>query len=259
MSGTSRWDDLRPRILSAAVLAAVGLGAIWAGGFWFIGLVVLAAGVMCWELVAMTGARDGLPVMLGLFGAAALYAAQAFSGYWPLPLLAFAVLVGTVAIPRRRLIWFLYAPVILFGAWGVLLLRAAGIEVLLWLIAIVVASDVAGYFGGRLLGGPKFWPRLSPRKTWSGTLAGWVVATLIGIGIWLAGGPPAAIVSSPLTAFAAQMGDIAESAVKRRLGVKDASNLIPGHGGLLDRFDALLGAALALLVAWLVTGLLAAL
>jgi phosphatidate cytidylyltransferase len=259
MSGASRWDDLGPRILSAAVLAAVGLGAVWLGGFWFIGLVVLVAGVMCWELVAMTGARDGVPVMLGLFGAAALYAGQAFSGYWPLPILAFAVLVGTVATPRRRLIWLLYAPVILFGAWGLLLFRAAGLEVLLWLIGIVVASDLAGYFAGRLLGGPKFWPRLSPKKTWSGTVAGWLAAALIGAGVWLAGGPAAAIVISPLVAFAAQLGDIAESAVKRRLGVKDASNLIPGPGGFLDRFDALLGAARALLVASLVAGQFAAL
>ena len=183
MTAASRWDDLGPRFLSAAVLAVIGLGAVWLGGYWFVGLVVLVCGAMCWELVTMTGTRDGLPAMLGAFGAAALFAAQAFGGLWAVPLLGFAVLVGTAALPGRRLVWLFYAPVILFGAWGVLLIRGAGLEVLLWLIAVVVASDVAGYFGGRLIGGPKFWPRLSPKKTWSGTLAGWIAAALIGVGI----------------------------------------------------------------------------
>jgi phosphatidate cytidylyltransferase len=148
--------------------------------------------------------------------------------------------------------------VILVGAWSVLLVRTAGVEVLLWLIAIVVASDIAGYFAGKLIGGPKVWPRISPRKTWSGTVAGWIAAGLVGLAAWAAGGPLLALVLAPLLAVAAQLGDVAESAVKRRLGVKDASSLIPGHGGLLDRFDALLGAALALPALAYVIGRLAA-
>jgi phosphatidate cytidylyltransferase len=106
---------------------------------------------------------------------------------------------------------------------------------------VVLASDVAGYFAGRVLGGPKFWPHVSPKKTWSGTVAGWVLAALVG---WAFMGPLGAdaglIGASVLLAFAGQMGDIAESAIKRRRGVKDSSDLIPGHGGVLDRFDALI-------------------
>ena len=92
--------------------------------------------------------------------------------------------------------------------------------------------------------GPKFWPKVSPKKTWSGTVAGWVGAAAVGYGFHAAGqGPVALVWVSPLIAFAGQLGDIAESAIKRRAGVKDSSSLIPGHGGLLDRFDALAFAA----------------
>jgi phosphatidate cytidylyltransferase len=100
-----------------------------------------------------------------------------------------------------------------------------------------------GYFAGRILGGPKFWPAISPKKTWSGTIAGWIGAAILGLGFVLAGqGTLWLVVLSPLVAFAGQMGDIVESWLKRRVGAKDSSALIPGHGGVLDRFDALTGA-----------------
>ena len=114
---------------------------------------------------------------------------------------------------------------------------------------VVIATDVFGYFAGRTLGGPKFWPSVSPKKTWSGTAAGWIAAGLVGLLFMLltdAGWPIVWI--SMILSFASQMGDIAESALKRRMNVKDSSTLIPGHGGLFDRFDALLGAALFMLL-----------
>ena len=118
-----------------------------------------------------------------------------------------------------------------------------------WLLVVVVVVDVAGYFAGKVFGGPKFWPKVSPKKTWSGTAAGWVGAAVVGLCYMIfAGGGVVAITVSIAAAMAAQMGDIAESAIKRKVGVKDSSNLIPGHGGLLDRFDGMLGAALLLLI-----------
>ena len=124
---------------------------------------------------------------------------------------------------------------------------------ILWLVAVVVASDVLGYFAGRMLGGPKFWPAISPKKTWSGTVAGWIGAALVGLVVVLTTGAGWALVPlSALVAFAGQMGDIAESWVKRRAGVKDASALIPGHGGVLDRFDALIGAVVLVMALGLV-------
>ena len=125
----------------------------------------------------------------------------------------------------------------------------AGIAAVLWLLGVVITSDVMGYFAGRILGGPKFWPAISPKKTWSGTIAGWMGAAVLGLVFVLLGhGSWPLILLSPVVAFAGQMGDIAESWLKRKVGVKDSSNLIPGHGGLLDRFDAMVGAMVAVMI-----------
>jgi len=128
-------------------------------------------------------------------------------------------------------------------------LRASsGLEVILWLISIVVLTDVLGYFAGRVIKGPKFWPSVSPKKTWSGVLAGWLGSGICGW-LWVSYGSlplseGGAIFFSGALAFASQIGDIGESALKRRADQKDSSNLLPGHGGFLDRFDGLVGATL---------------
>jgi phosphatidate cytidylyltransferase len=215
---SGNWSDLRARVLSAIVMVAVGAGAIWAGGVVFETMVVLAGAAMLWELGRMIAPA-----------------------------------------PRLRLAALVYALVILLACLSLILLELRyGVLPILWLVGVVVASDVAGYFAGRSLGGPKFWPAISPKKTWSGTIAGWVGAALVGLGFVLAGqGGWAMVLLSPFVAFAGQMGDITESWFKRRAGVKDASNLIPGHGGVLDRFDALIFAALLVGgVALLVPGVL---
>ena len=139
---------------------------------------------------------------------------------------------------------------ILLAGLGLMSLRAEfGALWVLWLVALVVGSDVAGYFAGRSFGGPKLWPRVSPKKTWSGTVAGWGVAVAIALAFMPPLGAGAGlIVASILITMAGQVGDIAESAIKRHADVKDSSNLIPGHGGVMDRFDALVAAALAVLV-----------
>ncbi|WP_456390928.1 phosphatidate cytidylyltransferase, partial [Profundibacter sp.] len=124
-----------------------------------------------------------------------------------------------------------------------------GLIWMLWLLLVVIASDIGGYLAGRMLGGPKFWPAISPKKTWSGTIAGWVGAA--GIGLYFStvyDFPDSLWLVSILVGFAAQMGDIAESAIKRKTGIKDSSNLIPGHGGFMDRFDGMLGASLVVLL-----------
>ena len=100
-----------------------------------------------------------------------------------------------------------------------------------------------------MFGGPKFWPAISPKKTWSGVACGWAAAALVGLMlVRIAGAGIALIWISVLVSFASQMGDIAQSALKRKMGVKDSSDLLPGHGGVFDRFDALLGAVLLLFV-----------
>ena len=120
---------------------------------------------------------------------------------------------------------------------------------LFWIVGTIVLSDVLGYFVGRKLGGPRFWPSISPKKTWSGTIGGWAGALALALALWISGAASAGvIIVGPLLALAGQFGDIAESWLKRRVGVKDSSDLIPGHGGVMDRFDAMAGALLLALV-----------
>jgi phosphatidate cytidylyltransferase len=134
---------------------------------------------------------------------------------------------------------------VMLTGFGLVSLRiGVGIEAVVWLVGVVILCDIGGYFAGRMLGGPKFWPAISPKKTWSGTAAGWICAAIWGFAF---GGIGLAIVSIVI-AFAGQLGDILESYLKRRAGIKDSSNLIPGHGGVLDRFDALVAAIVALMV-----------
>ena len=242
---SARWGDLAPRILSAIVMLAVGGLAIWLGGIWFLALAVISSALMMWELARMTrGQGFDASILLGALTAVVLV--MGITLPWALPFLLLPSLIG-VLTPRRDILAFgPYALVIVGTAMALIILRSDthGVVAIAWLLSVVVASDVLGYFAGRILGGPKFWPKISPKKTWSGTVAGWIGAALVGFGFWHYAGFGAAVLwVSPLIAFAGQLGDIAESAIKRRAGVKDASNLIPGHGGLLDRFDALAFAA----------------
>jgi phosphatidate cytidylyltransferase len=249
MSEAARWSDLGPRIASAVVLIAVGGLALWAGTPWFDLLVIALAAAGSWELARLAHGPGIEPVMVGLVAAAALFLTTRFTGVLPAGLLLATILLSAPALRRGRLMWLAYAPVVLIGAYALIEARRSGLFWIGWLVALVIATDIAGYFAGRLIGGPKFWPRLSPKKTWAGIVAGWIAAALVGAGFAAMGGGGMLVAVSPMLAFASQLGDIAESAVKRRAGVKDASALIPGHGGVLDRFDALLGAAVALFVA----------
>ena len=163
--------------------------------------------------------------------------------------LALAPLAMALTETRERAFLSVYTLLMLIAAQVFIVLDQRGSVIVIWLVCIVVASDVCGYFAGRLLGGPRFWPAISPKKTWSGTVAGWFGAAFVGFGfVIFASAGWGLVLISPLVALAGQMGDIVESLIKRRAGVKDASRLIPGHGGVLDRFDALIGAILAVWV-----------
>ena len=258
MSVSAKWDDLRVRLLSALALVVIGGVEIWLGGHWFHGLIALACGVMVWELLRMLRGGDkrhagrdviGVSILAGV----AVFGSAYVSGMMAIAALSVPFVFGLLVLEKDRAIWLAYAPAIFAAGFALNMIRDfAGIPVLLWLLAVVIASDVAGYFAGRLIGGPKFWPRVSPKKTWSGTIAGWIGAGIVGaLFIDVVQDPFsgwALVPISALMALAAQMGDIAESAIKRHTGKKDSSTLIPGHGGVLDRFDALIGASLLFLV-----------
>lgn len=248
MKDATRWSDLRARVASAAAMAALGVMAVWFGGTVFVFTVCIVCAAMVWEAARMFDARLalGLSVMAGVV----LGFCLVLPGTFALPLLLASGLVAAGQAQRDRPVLFGVIAWIMLGAFAMLLMRTGvGMLWIVWLIVVVIASDVAGYFAGRFVGGPKFWPKVSPNKTWSGTVAGWLAAGLVGAIFiqpveWNASLIPISIVLS----FAGQMGDIAQSAIKRRKGIKDSSNLIPGHGGVFDRFDAMLGASAAALI-----------
>lgn len=268
----SAWADLLPRILSAVAMVALVALALWAGPLVWGLFVLLVTFMMFWELAPLcepgiSGRRRITlalsPVLLvgalnvtfqGGFGLSlpeTIGAARATLGLavgLGLPLLA-----GLTTLRSGRLIWAGYGLMVQIGALYLVYAYAAfGINGVVALIIVIALSDILGYFAGRLLGGPKFWPRVSPKKTWSGTVAGWIGAGLFGF--FALGAPLLGALTGVGLALAGQMGDIAESAMKRRVGVKDSSHLIPGHGGVLDRLDALVAAsALAGIVTFVYT------
>ncbi|CUJ23442.1 phosphatidate cytidylyltransferase [Cognatishimia activa] len=242
MTSQGKWGDLQARVLSAVVMLAVGLVALWQGGILFHALVACVAGGMIWELTRLIAHdKPSWPIQMGAVVTLALFVLYFIPPFFALPILLAPVLVALSGMTADRLRYALYAIGLLVACFGLTVLREqGGLERVLWLILLVVATDIAGYFAGKMIGGPKFWPSLSPKKTWSGTSAGWVAAFVVGLifgGFWLG-------LISVAVSFASQLGDISESALKRRAGVKDSSNLLPGHGGLLDRFDGLVAAAL---------------
>ncbi|MFV0515004.1 MAG: phosphatidate cytidylyltransferase [Jhaorihella sp.] len=254
-----RWADLGPRLISAVVLIAVAAFAVRIGGVTFEAFVALVCAAMVWELARMLDvARPGAALALAALTAVAIFADPRLPPMLVLPVLAVPALAGLALIGRNRGLFAVFAVWIALAGHGFIWVRGdLGIAGMAWLICVVVATDVAGYFAGKAIGGPKFWPRVSPKKTWSGTAAGWVAAALVagGFVLW-AGAGPWLIALSVAMSFASQAGDVAESAIKRKSGVKDASRLIPGHGGFLDRFDGMMGAALFLALAGQVPGLL---
>lgn len=256
MSGRN-WDDLKPRVLSAIVMAVIATAAVWAGGIWFVALIAISSGLMVWELARMLApAKTGQAVQLGTISAVAVTLSALLPAVFIAPMLLAPVVVGVGMLKEKRGLFVPYALLILLAGYGFIYLRQdLGLIWMLWLLLVVIASDIGGYVAGRLLGGPKFWPAISPKKTWSGTAAGWVGAAVIGyyfsLTYELTGSLP---LVSVLVAFAAQMGDIAESAIKRKTGIKDSSNLIPGHGGFMDRFDGMLGASVVVVLLVLLAG-----
>lgn len=246
---------LRQRAVSAAVLAPLPVAAIWFGSPWLPLLTGAAAAVMAWEWgrLSRRGRFGGVGVVL--LGAVLVPVAAAAAG---LPKAALAVAaIGAAAVfraGRRRgdgapfwtacgALW-VSLPCVAFLWLG----RSAplGRATLLWVLAVVWATDIGAYAAGRTLGGPRLAPRWSPRKTWAGLVGGVVAAAFVGwaTAVVLALSPRLPLVAlSAALALVEQFGDLAESLAKRRFGVKDSSGLIPGHGGLLDRLDGLLAVA----------------
>lgn len=253
----STWGDLGPRVMSAAVLVLLGGALLLSSGLWLVAGVSALCGGMMWELARLTAWRHPEfqgprhPLLIGVIGGLTLVAMLTLPGDWPMLLVVVPVLFGLGGTHSHERIPYavVTVAVILAGYSLVVVREVMGLGTVLWLAATVVLSDVFGYFAGRHFGGPKLWPAISPKKTWSGTVAGWIGAFGLALTLFGAGYADWGIILiAPVLAMCGQVGDLAESWLKRRVGVKDSSDLIPGHGGLLDRFDAMAGAFLAALL-----------
>lgn len=246
--------DLGKRTVVGLGLAVAAIVALAVGGIlWW--LIAAAIGLgMLWEWAGLAKVGPIRLVIALVALAAALLLAAPFG--WDgdrstvAALVGFALLVAIVTNSGRLGFGLAYAGL---PAIALLYLRAqpVGFWLALWTMAVVWATDIGAYFAGRRLGGPLLAPTLSPKKTWSGLIGGAVAALIAGAVLAVAVGLPEACrwLGFPL-ALLAQAGDIYESALKRRAGVKDSSGLLPGHGGLLDRLDGLV--PVAVLVAALV-------
>jgi phosphatidate cytidylyltransferase len=243
--------ELILRIVSAALLAPLAVGVTWLGGWCFFAFWTLVAGVILWEwrgIVADRAASGGLGECAVL--AACIAAMVGFGGAAVLILLYGAVVECLAARTGRPRLW-LAAGIVYAGALPVacILLRADaryGFVAIVFLFAVTWATDILAYFVGRLAGGPKLWRRVSPNKTWSGAIGGAAGAMVAGLAVvhlaQIANSLAVAGLALLLSA-ASQAGDLFESALKRRFGVKDAGHIIPGHGGIMDRLDGFLAAA----------------
>lgn len=253
-----KWSDLAARLGSALVMVVVGVWGIWVGGDVFHVMVSAICGLMVWELTRMLAPENKpLAFQLGAVSGAALLLAIYLPTGFALPLLLASALVGFGQLDKNRVIYMTFSVLIVMAGFGMMGVRDdLGFGWMVWLVMVVVVTDVVGYFAGRMIGGPKFWPRVSPKKTWSGTVAGWIGAGLVGAVFAINTGTTLELIGvSVALSMASQMGDIAESAIKRKTGVKDSSELIPGHGGVLDRFDGMLGASVFLLMLGQVSGI----
>jgi phosphatidate cytidylyltransferase len=259
------WSDLTQRLVSALVLAIVVLFVTWSGPLPFVLMLVFGGAIMCWEWgnLVRSGEVDELMVLhvISVFASCAL----AFYGEYSVALLvlivgpAFKFVTAGDSKARDLAVSLLGVPYIGLPLISLIWLRGSsdGWQFIFYLFAVVWSVDIFAYFSGRQFGGPKLAPSISPKKTWSGFIGGVSAGMLVGVLFsWLLVGNseallPVGLISGLLGAFS-QMGDLFESVIKRTYKVKDASNLIPGHGGLLDRVDGLLfAAALAALIAYL--------
>ena len=263
-------SDLATRFAASVVLIASALVAIWLGGWAMRLLVAAGAALMIHEWGTMHGSARGwtwlgIALMAGpalilpelLFPAAerdpAVIEAALFDPAWKgaAVIAGLALLYGLVS-RRLTLGWgFLYIAV---PAFALLVLSWAWFELVLWLMLVTWSTDIFAYFAGRGIGGPKLAPRISPNKTWAGLIGGMAGAGIVGaLAAWLLGIGAPFLYAGAGMGLLAQLGDLYESAVKRRRGVKDSSSLIPGHGGALDRLDGLLPVTVATLLLLIAT------
>jgi phosphatidate cytidylyltransferase len=241
--------NLLMRVIAALVLAPIAISIAYTGGWLWTVLVTVAAIGLYLEWLAIVGAARQMRVVApGVVGLALAGCCLAF-GQVDASLVPLVLGLAGVALfsPERRgwtTAGFGYAAAAQVASVLVRLDQFWGFVALILILLVVWVTDIGGYFAGRGIGGPKLWPRVSPRKTWAGAVGGFAASLVVAAGFavfGLARTGPLLVLGAALS-IVSQLGDLFESAVKRRFGVKDSSQIIPGHGGLLDRLDGFVAA-----------------
>jgi phosphatidate cytidylyltransferase len=253
--------NLLVRVAAALVLAPVAIAIAYAGGWPWAVLVTLAAIGLYVEWLTIIGmAREA---RIAGSGAVALAIAGVCLATTQIDAALVVLALGLAAIallsPRQR-IWatagYCYAAAAEIASVLVRLDQVYGFVALILILLVVWVTDIGGYFAGRGLGGPKLWPRVSPKKTWAGAIGGFAASLAVsgGFAAFGLGRPGSFLLLGAALSVVSQAGDLFESAVKRRFGVKDSSHIIPGHGGLLDRLDGYVAAVVMAAIFGLLRG-----
>jgi phosphatidate cytidylyltransferase len=241
--------NLLMRVAAALVLAPTTIAIAYAGGWLWTASVTLTAIGLYVEWLTIVGTAREMPVIASGVAALAIAGLCLVSGRIDAALIVMILGFATVALlSAEQRLWtavgFVYAAAAELASVLVRLDQAWGFAALILVLLVVWVTDIGGYFAGRGIGGPKLWPRVSPKKTWAGAVGGFALSLGVACGFaafGLGNAGPLLLLAAVLS-VASQLGDLFESAVKRRFGVKDSSQIIPGHGGLLDRLDGFVAA-----------------
>jgi len=259
----SRGGELVLRVCSALVLVPIAIGTAYLGGWPFAVLWGLAAMVVLWEWNSLVAGSDQRIVLTTGGASLALAIALVLTGHLLAAVIVLAISTLGVAslAPAKRRTW-IAAGVPYAGALGVapIVLRSdngEGFLAIIFLFAVVWTTDIAAYFSGRAIGGPKLMPRVSPNKTWSGAIGGTLAAVVVALAlakVTALTGLFAIAMLAVILSICAQGGDLFESFLKRMFGAKDSGHLIPGHGGLMDRLDGFVTASVVAALIGLLRG-----
>jgi phosphatidate cytidylyltransferase len=242
-------SNLVMRIAAAAVLAPLAIAIAYAGGWlWALLVVGVACGLYVEWLLIVNDTQDRRALLIGVIALliAGLGIVCGYAGFALAAAVAGAVVVAATSATQGT--WnatgLIYAAAALLAAILVRFDASTGFLALVFVLLVVWVTDIGGYFAGRGIGGPKLWPRVSPNKTWAGAIGGLVLSIAVAVAFALLGFGKltSSVMLASVLSVVSQLGDLFESAVKRRFGVKDSSRIIPGHGGLLDRLDGFVAA-----------------
>ncbi|MCQ2914224.1 MAG: phosphatidate cytidylyltransferase [Alphaproteobacteria bacterium] len=252
---------LKKRILSALVLIPIPLLALYFGSPWIEILMCAILGIMGWEWETMVTKKfTPVGMTIAITGVVCVYMMM----YAPIITLALPIVIAlvflalhkTISAPKMMILGLFYTvyPILSF----LMLNYLGGFALGIWLLGLVWAMDTGAYAFGKTIGGPKFAPRISPKKTWAGFIGGMICSGLWGYACTKFISVENSLNFSLITAAlggVSQFGDLFESAIKRKLEIKDSSNLIPGHGGIFDRIDALLGVAPVVVLLFIISAI----